>query len=334
MQLNHAKRIVSLVLALVMVFSLSPVHAFAAGTEHDHDHAADTALSMEAADTVQSVYLQLQRKADELLMQHLGTTSLSDEGTVAAVDAMVDDSFDSARSEIEAMIGLFEQLTEEELLKFGQENPTFVAFSDRIMAADEYDAELLAKSGTVLNGQITVTGTAEKVTVSGNTVTVSTSVTGGLLNSNSASNTVTVTNTSGGLAAVSFDYSCTGEGSYTFSGSPNPGRWSGMMEAGETVTFTMDVTGGKLFGHSEAILTMTGFTLIPAQDSSRVTVDFDSAMGSVTADGAAVAPGATREGITPVEGSSWWQSPQRATHFPAGSIRQTAPSWPMSRHTP
>ena len=337
MQLNHAKRIVSLVLALVMVFSLSPVHAFAAGTEHDHDHAADTALSMEAADTVQSVYLQLQRKADGLLTEHLGTVSMSDEEAVAAVDAMVDDSFDSARSEIEAMIGLFEQLTEEELLKFGQENPTFVAFSERIMAAGDGEAGLLAtSSGTVLNGQITVTDTAGKVTVSGSTVTVSVSVTGGLISSNSASNTVTVTNTSGGLAAVSFDYSCTGEGSYTFSGSPNPGRWSGMMEAGETVTFTMDVTGGKLFGHSEAILTMTGFSLILAQDSSRVTVDFDSAMGGVTADGAAVAPGATLEGINPVEGVELVAKPAAGYAFSCwidpvdGTVVAYEPTYPLN----
>ena len=88
MQLNHIKRSISLMLVLVMVLSWMPVHAFAAGTEHDHDHAADTVISAEATDTVQSVYQQPQALADALLLKYLGTTTITEEEILRAVDAM------------------------------------------------------------------------------------------------------------------------------------------------------------------------------------------------------------------------------------------------------
>ena len=292
MQFKRTKRRISLLLVLVMVFSMLPVHAFAAGAE----------LSAEATDTVKSVHLQLQAKADELLMEHLGTTAMPEAEALAAVAAMSNDAFDHARVEIVGMIDLFGQLSEEELLRFGQENPTFVAFSEGIMAAQEEEIGLLATSGTVLNGQITVTDTASKVSVSGSTVTVTVKGSGGLTGGSTSTNTVSITNTSGSTAAVRFDYSCTCSGTYTFSESPNPGSWSGMLAAGESVTMTMSATGGALFSSTTATLKLSNFTLTPAQDSSNVTVEYDSTRGSVTADGAAIADGATLEGVTPDAG--------------------------------
>ena len=262
MQLNRIKRSISLLLVLIMVLSLCPVQAFAAETEeHDHhDHTAEAEPAAEITEPEQ----QLQAQTDALLLQILGTPTPSEEMARSAADAMDADTLHSVKAELLPLIDQLRQLTDEELQAFGDRNPAFVAYADAVMAAEDAGIMPLATSGAVLDGRITVTGTAGNVTVSGNNVTASVSVTGGLVSSNSASDTVTITNTSGGLAAVSFDYSCTGEGSYTFSESVNPGRWSGMMEAGETVTFTMDVTGGKLFGKSSATLTLTGISLTPA----------------------------------------------------------------------
>ena len=338
MQFNRIKRSISLLLVLVMVLSMSPLQVFAAGTDH-HDHAPAPQAAAANPDTAPSLYRQLEAQTDALLLNYLGSASMTDAEVLSTVDDMDSDMLCAAREEIEAMIEPLSQLTDMQLQLFAGENPAFVTFSERIMSQepdDGYGIMPLATSGTVLDGQITVTDTAGKVTVSGSNVTVSISVTGGLLDSKSASNTVTVTNASGSTAMVSFDYSCTGEGSYTFSESVNPGRWSKMMEAGETVTFTMDITGGKLFGSSEATLTLTGFSLTPAQDASNVTVDFDSTRGSVTADGAAVAPGAALEGITPVEGVQLVAKPASGYTFacwidPAdGTIVAYEPTYPLN----
>ena len=332
MQLNLIKRSISLLLVLIMVLSLCPVQAFAAGTE-EHDHHDHTAEAEPAAETTEPE--QLQAQTDALLLQVLGTATASEEMARSAADAMDLDTLHSVKAELLPLIDQLRQLTDEELQAFGDRNPAFVAYADAVMAAEDAGVMPLATSGTVLDGQITVTDTASKVTVSGSTVTVSVSVTGGLLSSNSASNTVTVTNTSGGLAAVSFDYSCTGEGSYTFSESVNPGRWSGMLEAGETVTFTMDVTGGKLFGKSSATLTLTGMSLTPAQDASNVTVGFDSARGSVTAGGTAITAGTTLDGITPTEGVQLVAKPAAGYTFACwvdptdGTIVAYEPTYPL-----
>ena len=330
MQLNRIKRSISLLLVLIMVLSLCPAQVFAAGTDR-HDHTAEAVPAVETTDTCQL----LQAQTDALLLQTLGRSSVSEEMAGAAVDAMDADTRQSVKAELLPLIDQLRQLTDGELQTFADENPAFAAYADAVMAAEDADVMPLATSGTVLDGQITVTDTASKVTVSGSNVTVTVSVTGGFFESKSASNTVTVTNTSGGLAAVSFDYSCTGEGSYTFSESVNPGRWSKMMEAGETVTFTMNVTGGKLWGYSEANLTLTGFSLTPAQDTSNVTVDFDSTRGSVTAGGAAVTPGATLEGITPIEGVQLVAKPASGYTFACwidpndGTIVAYEPTYPL-----
>ncbi|MBR7179005.1 MAG: hypothetical protein IKD27_05785 [Oscillospiraceae bacterium] len=294
MHFCHMKRCVSLVLALVMVFSLMPLHGFAAGADL-HDHPEESAL---------------QEQADALVLEYLGGAAMTDDQIRAAVDAMDPLSLCQAVDEIHAMIEPLRLLTEEELLHFAAENPAFAVFSERVMAAELYDAMIadsadivpMATSGTVLSGQITVTDTAGNVTVSGNTVKVTVKGSGGLTGGSTATNTVTVTNASGSTAVVSFDYSCSATGTFTFSESSNSGTFSGMLAAGESKTMTVTATGGALFSSSTATMNLTNFTLTPAQDSSNVTVDFDSAMGSVTADGAGISSGTTLEGITPAGG--------------------------------
>ena len=331
MQLNHIKRSISLLLVLVMVCSMMPVYAFA--DEAEHDHALTAELSAEAADTVSSVPQQLQQKADALLTEHLGTTSMPDGETEAMVDAMPDGSIDSARAEIEEMIGLFRQLTEEELQAFADSNPTFAVFSERIMAAEADEAGLMATSGTVLSGQITVTDTAGNVSVSGSTVKVTVKGSGGLGSGSTSSNTVTVTNTSGSTAVVSFDYECSCSGTFTFSESSTSGSFSGMLEAGESKTMTMSATGTVYLLPTTATLTLTNFTLTKAKESSNVTVNFDSAMGSVTAGGTAITSGTVLEGVTSAEGIQLAAKPASGYGFACwrntadGSIAAYDASW-------
>ena len=300
MQFYHMKRSISLLLAVIMVLSMMPLHAFAAGMDA-HDHAADTNAAR-ATDTAQSTYRQLQTKVDALLLKYLGTTSMSTKQTRAAVAAMDSSTFYAAMDEIEAMIDQFRLLSDMQLQMFANDTPTFVVFSDEIMSADSYDIMPLATSGTILDGQITVSDTASNVTISGNTATVTVKGSGGFTSGSTATNTITITNTSGSTAAVSFDYSCSATGTFTFSESSNSGTWSGMLAAGESVTMTMTATGGALWSSSTATLSLTNFSLTVAKDSVNVTVDFDSTMGSVTADGTAITAGTTLEGVSPTDG--------------------------------
>ncbi|MBQ2920052.1 MAG: discoidin domain-containing protein, partial [Oscillospiraceae bacterium] len=299
MQLNRIKRSISLLLVLIMVLSLCPVQAFAAGTE-EHDHHDHTAEAEPAAETTEPE--QLQAQTDALLLQLLGTPTPSEEMARSAADAMDADTLHSAKAELLPLIDQLRQLTEEELQAFGDRNPAFVAYADAVMAAEDAGVMPMATSGTVLDGRITVTDTAGNVAVSGNTVKVTVKGSGGFTGGDTATNTVTVTNTSGSTAEISFDYSCSASGTFTFSESSNSGTFRSMMAAGETKTMTMTATGGALWSSSTATLNLTNFSLTTAQDSSRVTVDFDSSMGGVTADGTAVTAGTTLEGITPAEG--------------------------------
>ena len=313
MQLNHIKRSISLVLALVMVLSLMPVRAFAAGTEHDHDHAADTALSAEATDTVQSVYQQPQALADALLLKYLGTTTITEEEILWAVDAMDEHAIYSAKAEIEAMIEPFSKLSDVERLNFAEVNPAFVIFTGNIVLWEPEPIMLLAASGGILDGQITVSDTLSNVSVSGNNVTVTVKG-GGFLNDSTKTNTVSVTNTSGSIAVVSFNYSCSATGDFTFSESANSGTWSGVLGAGESKTMTMTASG-SLFSASTATLSLTGFSLTPADGAFDVGVHFDSSLGCVTAGGAAVDAGAILPDVSAAEGVELVAAPAAGCYF-------------------
>lgn len=129
MQLQPMKRSICLLLAMVMVFSMLPLQSFAAGTE-DHIHAAE--------DADQALYQQLQSRTDGFLETHLGTTLMMEEQILAAVGAMDPDSIRTARRELGSLAEQFALLTEDRLLAFGAENPTFVTFADRIMSDEAW----------------------------------------------------------------------------------------------------------------------------------------------------------------------------------------------------
>ena len=80
MQFNHIKRSICLLLVLVMVFSMSPLQVFAARAE-DHDH------------TAEPVVQQLQAQADAILLQYLGSTSMTDAEILSTVDGMTPTRF-------------------------------------------------------------------------------------------------------------------------------------------------------------------------------------------------------------------------------------------------
>ena len=122
MKLNRIKRSISLLLVLIMVLSLCPVQAFAAGTE-EHDHHDHTAEAEPAAETTEPE--QLQAQTDALLLQVLGTATASEEMARSAADAMDLDTLHSVKAELLPLIDQLRQLTDEELQAFADRNPAF-----------------------------------------------------------------------------------------------------------------------------------------------------------------------------------------------------------------
>ena len=124
-------------------------------------------------------------------------------------------------------------------------------------------------------------------TESSGTVTVTAK--GGLLSKTTA--TITVTNTSGSTAEISFDYTISKASAHSFPATS--GTYTTTLTAGATVSFT--VTSNSGFSNTTATLTMKNFSVNAAATSSNVTVGYNSALGSVTVNGAAAASGSVHE---------------------------------------
>ena len=150
--------------------------------------------------------------------------------------------------------------------------------------------QVFATTVTVLDGAVSVTDSANTATVSNGVVTVTAK--GGLLSQ--TTNTITIYNDSDVTATLSFEYAASNYSS--FSQSAASGTVSVLLNAGESTT--MSIKGKRALSSNTATLTLSNFSLVEASASSDVTVEFDSALGSVTVDGTAVSSGYIAEGIT------------------------------------
>lgn len=144
-----------------------------------------------------------------------------------------------------------------------------------------------AATVSVLDGQVSVTDTADSNTVSNGTVTIKAS--GSLFSQKT--NTVTVTNETANKVNLSFNYAASTYSSFQLNGaSANAsGSYSGTLEAGGTVKLTLVSNSG--LSNRTATLTLSNFSISVVADSAKVTFDYDSNFGSVTVDSNAVASG-------------------------------------------
>ena len=166
-----------------------------------------------------------------------------------------------------------------------------------------------ATTNNLLDGQVTVTDSLGNGSLSGDTVTIKAA--GNLFSKKT--NTVTVTNNSGSKATLKFDYSASTYNSFTLNGAAAnaTGTYNELLDANATVTFV--ITSNSGFSNTTATLKLSGFSLTVAADSSDVTFNYDSSLGSITVGGSAVATGevvnVTLDGIeiiaTPVSGASF-----------------------------
>lgn len=148
-----------------------------------------------------------------------------------------------------------------------------------------------ATTVNVLDGQVSVTDTANSNTVSGGTVTIKAK--GSLISKKT--NTVTVTNETDNKAKISFDYTAENANSFQIAGATvsDSGSYSVVLEAGASLAITLVSNSG--FSNTTATLTLSNFSISAVSDKSNVTFNFDSNYGSVTVGGENVSSGTTKE---------------------------------------
>ena len=329
MQVN-IKRCLSLMLALVLTFSLLPVSALAEDeaetiaiettspaetTSATEVTKAPTEAPVETTEPVETIQEEelptvvevvleetapvmaaaassnknaVQAAMDAIVGKYLDLTKvLTAEDVAEAVAEMDEDTWFEALIEVEDLeySDAVHALTEEELLELTEKNPLYCAFSEAVYerAAMPGDAGLYT-TVNVLDGQVTVTDTANSNAVSNGTVTIK--AVGSFMSKKT--NTITITNETDNTATLSFDYSASTYNSFTIAGASASasGTYSGLLDAGASVTLVLKSNSG--LSNRTATLTLSNFSLTVASSSSNVTIEFDSNLCSVTADGSTI----------------------------------------------
>ena len=291
----NLSRLISLILTVAMLITAMPLYAFAEGISAISETAPSESESS-SQDVVESkpfeetiLLKEIKKEIAKALNQYLGKLVMSEEEVKAAVSAMDEDTqFDAwfATDDIRLMA---EDLTDAEayfLLQYeGAATFGYLCESlDEILLSNDI---AWFTTVTVLDGKISIADSANSNKVSGGTVTITAK--GSLFGKKT--NNITITNASGSKANISFDYSASGASSFKIAGADaaTSGSYSAILDAGATLSVTL-VSNSGLSGNT-ATLTMSNFSLIEVKESSNVTVNFDSSLGSVTAGGNAVKNG-------------------------------------------
>ena len=292
---KSGKRIVSLLLALIMIFSVLPVQAFAADN-HDHEEGtvagSDSVVisNEETAEIVRDeVVEEVQTRIDEILDMYLGTTS----ATLEEIQTMVAEMDEITRMDLQFEILILEEdleymdLTAGERFVLVGKNTVMMDLCDVLM---EYPTDF-AMYSTISVGSISMTDTQNTIKNSNGTVTATAK--GGLLSKKT--NTITITNTLKTRARLTFNYSVSNASSYNIVGVTNvaSGLYSDIIDPGKSVT--LSVTSNSGFSNLTVTLTLTNISLVEAKDASNITFQYDNTMGSVTVAGANVESGSQQE---------------------------------------
>ena len=167
-----------------------------------------------------------------------------------------------------------------------------------------------ATTVTVLDGKISIADSANSNEVSNGVVTITAK--GSLFSQKT--NNITITNELTDTAELKFDYSASTYSSFKIAGADAAasGTYSEVLDAGASLSLTLVSNNG--LSNRTATLTLSNFSLTVASDSSNVTIEYDSALGSVTAGGSAVTSGTTQE-VSLTEGVALVATPVNGAIF-------------------
>lgn len=139
---------------------------------------------------------------------------------------------------------------------------------------------------SVLDGKVTITDSLGNVKIDGENVIATASGGSGTF-IKPKTNTLYFYNETESKAKLTFYYNATNYSS--FSESAATGTFEAVLEAGASVTIS--ITGKKAALNNTATLTLSNISLVALSNSSNVTFEYDSALGSITVDGTATASG-------------------------------------------
>ncbi len=302
MQTDKLKRILSFLLALVMVFSASPVSAVAAEVHAEHQETvvppADS-LEPSEPDALAEGSENLLEQCQALIDDFLSGYTLDVNSDETAIDDVVNSMDEAACQEALAEIAALEaeeslhQLTEEQLNQLLESNAVLLYFVNAVETRISDQGIMAITTVTVADGLISVADSQNNLKNSNGTLTATASG-GGF---SQKTNTITITNLSGSTGTLSLDYSASNYNS--FSEANSTGSISVSLEPNGTRT--MSITGKKAWSSNTATLTLSNIKFEAVKDSA-ITVEFDSTLGTVTAGGTSISSGesvsVTSAGIT------------------------------------
>ncbi len=284
---EFSKRSLSILLSLLMLLSVMPLSAFASEadvaetsqtdtvTEYSTELLTNVIAEMESVLTDRGITSGMSKEDIQAQLYTMdGNTAYATWDKVCAIEDSVLSMSEEEYAELEEY---------ENLELFGLFYDTFSEMMNPpIMAATTVD---------VLDGAVSVTDSANSNTVSGGTVTIKAA--GSLFSKKT--NNITITNDTSDTATLSFDYKAVTYSSFTIAGASAAasGTYSVLLAPGATLSMVLVSNSG--LSNRTATLTLSNFSLTVAAESSKVTFEYDSAMGSVTVDGTAVNSGDTQD---------------------------------------
>ena len=289
------KRLLAILMVVMMFVSVVPYQAFALASEPDttvteqHDH--DTILDpMESKPITETVLLkQVKAEMERILTKYLGTITMPEPEVEEFVWNMEEDDLYAAWDEAQAVADMADPMTDAEVYFLQQYEgiDTFASFYKVLDDIFSGAGISLYTSTSAQSGNIGISDTANTVSVSGTTVTATAK--GSLFSKKD--NTVTITNNLDVQAQLTFTYSVASSSAFTIDGASasTSGSFTKVLAPGASVS--LKITSNSGLSGTTVTLTITNIALVAVAAESKVTVQFDSALGSVTADGSAVSNG-------------------------------------------
>ncbi len=278
MIIKKCKKLLAMVLVIVIAFSCMPFQAFANELAETTTNTAERNLKWDFIVEVNTV-----------LVRYLGKVDPTEEEIEAAVFAMDYETYMSAQADIEGVKAMLPSLTEEEQEQvLNTASVEKLGYMEDVMITIMSPMLMSGESATLCDGNVTASVDSNgTLTESSGTVTVT--VTGSVISKKTA--TVTITNASDVSATVSFNYSVSSYNSFTIDGVSQSasGTYSKQLEAGGTISVVVQSKSG-LSGRT-ATLTLSNFSYVTAKESSSITFDYNSSLGSVSLDNTVIADG-------------------------------------------
>ena len=293
---KSGKRIVSLLLALIMIFSVMPTQVFA---EEAHDHEEEGAVAgseqTEVSTTPSELAVDLVNRVNAIVEDYGINADMTEDEIFDAMYEKSDDELFATMDEMDALSEAAEAADAADALYVGL-HANLEAYGKLADAMNQLrEIALFADSGShkpVAGVTVGVSGATDN-SMSNGAVTVTAKGSGGIFGFGASAKTATITvyNESGSKAKISFDWTASSVNQLKIDGtvySGSSGSFEKVMDAGES--FVITITTAK--NSTTNKLVMNSFVCEAVKESSKVTFQYDSSLGSITVAGAATEDGA------------------------------------------